>query len=633
MFWSKIWFFLVALAGAVALTLALVMPRPAERALVGAESNRLQTACSVIHILLADDARNRVELAGAFARDADIMNALESASTADKLDEPRMKQVRDLGDTVMKKIQGSRKPDFAMLIDKRGRVVARVNLDDSDFGDVAAGRPLIDDALAGYLRDDVWAQSHNLYFVSASPVVKQGAYVGAVVLGHQVSMQLAQALVKPLDVDMGFHLGSDEVASSRSIPFDDSKLQAELAKLTGDPSADCQSIPALEVHAGAESYSAVAARLPGEAAAKHAYYSVVIKRPDALGMLGTLKAVTRNDLALDHFPWVFVGAGFVIALAVGIALMFLEADRPLRRLTTDALRLAKGDTDRLREDAHGGKHGSIARSLNIHIDKLGREAKSAKKDLDQLLGPAPEGGVGGLGFGSMSFSGGPGSSGSGTIDLLASPLPRPGAPSSAVPPPSEFRFGDAGSSSDLRLADQPGSPVSDLRLQESGATMIRKAPNRPGTPPPFRTTAPTAPPVPPARRVSGPYAAPPPPSLAPLNLDDDILGRGSPSIAPPLPGVAGLRPGQSSSGVPAAMDPDVTPARTDPYFRQIFDQFVTTKKQCNESIAGLVFERFAEKLIKNRDDLMAKTGCREVRFTVYVKDGKAALKATPVKDD
>jgi len=63
------------------------------------------------------------------------------------------------------------------------------------------------------------------------------------------------------------------------------------------------------------------------------------------------------------------------------------------------------------------------------------------------------------------------------------------------------------------------------------------------------------------------------------------------------------------------------------------EQFVSTKKQCNESIAGLVFERFAEKLIKNRDDLMAKTGCREVRFTVYVKDGKAALKATPVKDE
>jgi hypothetical protein len=36
--------------------------------------------------------------------------------------------------------------------------------------------------------------------------------------------------------------------------------------------------------------------------------------------------------------------------------------------------------------------------------------------------------------------------------------------------------------------------------------------------------------------------------------------------------------------------------------------------------------------VRNREDLITKTGCKEVKFTVYVKDGKAALKATPVKD-
>ena len=68
MFWSKIWFFLIALVAAVALTIALVLPRPAQRSLVSGEANRLQTACGVIHILLTDDARNRIDLAGAFAR-------------------------------------------------------------------------------------------------------------------------------------------------------------------------------------------------------------------------------------------------------------------------------------------------------------------------------------------------------------------------------------------------------------------------------------------------------------------------------------------------------------------------------------------------------------------------------------
>ncbi|HEY0484569.1 MAG TPA: MXAN_5187 family protein [Kofleriaceae bacterium] len=578
MFWSKIWLFVITLAAAAALTVALVLPWPAQRAQLRGEAARLQTACSVIHILLADDARNRVELAGAFARSPEIMNALDTASGADRLDEARMKQVRDVGDTVMKAIQGNRKPDFAMLIDRRGRVVARVRLDDNDFGDIAAGRPLIDDALAGYLRDDVWAQNGTMYFVSAAPVVKQGAYAGAVVLGHQVTNQLAQTLVKSLDVDMGFHLGADGVAGSRTIAFDHAALQASLSKLGDDLASDCQLVRTVDVHAGADEYTVLVARLPGEAAAKQAYYSVLTRRPDALGFFGTLRAVKQDDLAFGNFPWVLVGAGFLIALGVGIGLMLLEVDRPLRRLAADAVRLAKGDAERLNEDSHGGKLGSIARSVNIHIDKLGRDARSARKDLDQMLGPAPAGSLG-------------------TIDLLATPLPsvRPGGPAPAVPPPpSEFRFHDSGS--------QP-------------AYKPPPSPPRPGTPPPFRAVpAPAA--APPAAMFTPPPASSPlapPPAFGqrpPLNLDDDILGGGA----------AGSGSGE--------LDP-----RVDPYFKQVFDQFVSMKKTCNEPVAGLVYERFAEKLVKNRDDLMIKTGCRAVRFTVYVKDGKAALKATPVKDE
>lgn len=96
------------------------------------------------------------------------------------------------------------------------------------------------------------------------------------------------------------------------------------------------------------------------------------------------------------------------------------------------------------------------------------------------------------------------------------------------------------------------------------------------------------------------------------SLDDDILGGSAPiAAAPPEP----------SSG------------SVDPYFKSVFDQFVALKKSCGEPTSGLTYGKFAEKLVKNRDDLMAKTGCKEVRFTVYAKDGKAALKATPVKDE
>src|SRR5207237_5559670 len=98
---------------------------------------------------------------------------------------------------------------------------------------------------------------------------------------------------------------------------------------------------------------------------------------DQRGFMGTLRAVKKADLSFSGFPWIIVGAAFVVVLGLGIALMWIEADRPLRRLAADAVKLAKSESERLREDAHGGKFGSIARSVNIHIDKLGREAKSA----------------------------------------------------------------------------------------------------------------------------------------------------------------------------------------------------------------------------------------------------------------
>jgi len=66
-------------------------------------------------------------------------------------------------------------------------------------------------------------------------------------------------------------------------------------------------------------------------------------------------------------------------------------------------------------------------------------------------------------------------------------------------------------------------------------------------------------------------------------------------------------------------------------FRSVFKQFVTTREKCGESTADLVFEGFSAKLGHTRDSVIAKHQCRDVRFDVYVKDGRAALRATPVR--
>jgi hypothetical protein len=74
------------------------------------------------------------------------------------------------------------------------------------------------------------------------------------------------------------------------------------------------------------------------------------------------------------------------------------------------------------------------------------------------------------------------------------------------------------------------------------------------------------------------------------------------------------------------------PFDEDKHFQDVFRDFVATREKCGEPADGLTFDKFKVKLLKNKEQLVAKYACKTVRFQVYVKDGKAALKATPVKE-
>ncbi len=94
------------------------------------------------------------------------------------------------------------------------------------------------------------------------------------------------------------------------------------------------------------------------------------------------------------------------------------------------------------------------------------------------------------------------------------------------------------------------------------------------------------------------------------------------------------RPLPRPPGAAAAVAPaSVAVAEVDPEaeWHQVYHQFVATKQQCGESIDGFTYEKFRKTLIKNREALASRHGATEVRFSVYVKDGKAALKANPIR--
>jgi hypothetical protein len=64
----------------------------------------------------------------------------------------------------------------------------------------------------------------------------------------------------------------------------------------------------------------------------------------------------------------------------------------------------------------------------------------------------------------------------------------------------------------------------------------------------------------------------------------------------------------------------------------VYDEFVRTKQECGENVDGFTYEKFEQTLKKNRDTLMNRHGAKRVKFSVYVKDGKAALKANPLRE-
>lgn len=139
-----------------------------------------------------------------------------------------------------------------------------------------------------------------------------------------------------------------------------------------------------------------------------------------------------------------------------------------------------------------------------------------------------------------------------------------------------------------------------------------------------------------------PAPVPPPPAAGATQRLDASALQGGAFEAAPVPSPPQPRPVQAivpepPQAVPAdllqaaARTAAPEPASDEEHWREVFRDFVRVRGECGEPVEGLTYERFRQKLEQNRASLVAKYGCRTVRFQVYVKEGKTALKATPVR--
>ncbi len=63
----------------------------------------------------------------------------------------------------------------------------------------------------------------------------------------------------------------------------------------------------------------------------------------------------------------------------------------------------------------------------------------------------------------------------------------------------------------------------------------------------------------------------------------------------------------------------------------LFEAYTKARQDCGEDPKGLTRDKLAQLVEQQRSAIRLRFGCDEVRFRVVVENGKAKLKATPVK--
>jgi hypothetical protein len=427
--------------------------------------------------------------------------------------------------------------------------------------------------------------------------------VGAIYVGAETGENLVERLKKNLEVDVALLLRGKVIAATRPtadlirLPDLVDKHAAEIEKV--------KRTPAIPVQAGQDSLLAVAAPFPGQAGQQQAYYVLLGMQPAKSDLASLLSRTSSDDLKWGNFPWIGVLAAFAVMIGVGLWSQRHEVEAPLGRLRAELAQLARGEIQKIQDGRYGGKFGGLARDVNAAVERYthapAAPSEMAGKDLNAILGGKPAGAGGGLSGSTFdlpskdsAFAG---------SDLPPAFGPPPAAAFAPPPPPA---FGPPPAS--FAPPPPPAAPAPSFGGLGGGLGGSSPKPSGFGAPPPVAAKAPAAP-------KATAWAPPPATSLPAAALgggDDDD------EAAPD---------GEATRVVP--YDENEEEAA---HFAHVYDEFVQTKKNCGESQAGLTIDKFLQKLRDNKAALVAKHGCRTVRFSVYVKDGKAALKATPVRD-
>lgn len=609
---SRFWILFLAVLAGLSAGAALLARGMVNRQYETDAANNLRRDRLVVESTLKLEARAQIDAIAPIAADSDVRAALRSANG--RRDDAALNDVsarlREQLRSLNRQLQGL-SADILFAVDREGVIVAQLGPYERRLGASLGTFPLVSRALAGYLRDDVWIYDTNAYRMAARPVIDNGQYIGAIVHGKRLDDALAHMLSDRLGgATVCFfrntqRLGGfaptepagapplEEVVAPLTTALTDEHLRAGDA---GEP-----------VQLASGHSTAIYSLVKGSAAALSVGYAIGRPVEHLAGPLDLFNKATDADFAALPKPMIIVAA--VLLFLLGMLIMFFERDMPLKRFRKAVEAVAQRKPERLIATEFNGAYRNLAQQINTALDKQaaagGAGAPAAAANIDALLGPAAAGGTQPAAF--FAFGDAPPSMAPGPDEI-------PKAPKAPIPPtvvPGPHK----------PAAPPPPPPV------PGRAGMGQPPPASTNTPEPSPLLALSAPPGPLPTPV---VPAAPAPSSAfpnvPAVFDDDNDEEGRTMIARVPEELLAASADSRAASLAAPASP------TDAHFRQVYEEFVQVKKDCGESLTGFTFEKFAQTLKKNKETIVQKHGAQDVKFTVYVKDGKAALKATPVKE-
>ncbi len=315
-------------------------------------------------------------------------------------------------------------------------------------------------------------------------------------------------------------------------------------------------------------------------------------------------ASARAEGGLERVNWILLVGLLVVCAGLGLYLPSLEGLGPMHRLSRELTAIAQGAQHSVFHDRYSGAPGEVARSAAAAHEAL-RQAYLAELEIDEeeVEGEADEDGQA---------------------------RPRPRTARGRRLPTRGHRRAPTGRRSKInkQVADPLVATTPDDGVED-------------------RVTAPN---------VAAPLSTPPPPSPAPRTPSNwaPAAGLAAPPtrepIAPPMPAAPPPRPTPSpiTAPSPASPVPPAPPAPPAPmdaddeveddedpsggYYREVYEEFLQVKMACGEPTNNFSFDKFAKKLAKQTSDIQKKRpDAADVKFSVYVKDGRAALKARIVR--